>query len=300
MFPGFQEFNISVSDTATLHGVRSPGMDKPPLLLIHGFPQTHHIYHLVAPHLAKDYTLIIPSLKGYGSSSKPFSSSTLSPPHYPYSKSVMASELVSLMTYLGFSTFGVIGHDRGGRVAHKMCVDYPDKVVKCLVLDIAPTLAMFEATDQGFATDYWHWFFLIQPAPFPENLILANHSEFKARFFGGAAYNSASFMDSKAVDVYVAQFASKEGVSAMCEDYRAAATTDLAEARADIEEGKKVKCPFRCLWGKKGVIEKRFDALGEWAKVCEGEVSGEGVESGHYIPEEVPDVLIRNVKEFFT
>lgn len=203
------------------------------------------------------------------------------------------------MTKLGYERFGVVGHDRGGRVAHKLCVDFPEKVTRCMVLDVAPTLAMFEGTDQGFATDYWHWFFLIQPSPFPENLIVANPSEFQGRFFGGLAHLAGSFITQEAMAEYVAQLKDAEGVHAMCEDYRAAATVDLEEAREDVKAGRKVRCALRCLWGRKGVVEKRFDALGLWREVCEGEVSGEAVESGHYIPEEVPDEVVRHVREFF-
>jgi haloacetate dehalogenase len=182
-----------------------------------------------------------------------------------------------------------------------MCVDFPERVERCMVLDIAPTLAMFEQTSQGFATDYWHWFFLIQPAPFPETLILSNPSVFQARFFGSTASAtlSAPFIHEEAMQFYSKQFNDADGVHAMCEDYRAAATIDLVEAKEDLESGRKVKCELRVLWGSKGVVEKRFDALREWRAVCEGVVSGEAVESGHYVPEEVPEVVTRHVKEFW-
>lgn len=166
------------------------------------------------------------------------------------------------------------------------------------MLDIAPTLAMFEKTDQEFATSYWHWFFLIQPAPFPEKAILASPELFLRRFYGGG-YSGKGVFHEEAMQEYGMLFRDEETLHAMCEDYRAAATIDLVEARRDLEEGKKVKCPVRVLWGKNGVVEKKFDALGEWRKVCEGEVSGEAVPSGHYIAEEVPDVLMRHVREFF-
>jgi haloacetate dehalogenase len=168
-----------------------------------------------------------------------------------------------------------------------------------MMLDIAPTLAMFEKTDQEFATKYWHWFFLIQPSPFPENLIMNSPEEFKARFFGGVYAGQQGFMDNQALDEYVAQFKDQDCVHAMCEDYRAAATIDLVEARSDREAGMKIKCPVRVLWGKKGVIEKSFDCLGEWRAVCDNDVSGEAVDSGHYIAEEVPDVVLKHVREFF-
>lgn len=158
---------------------------------------------------------------------------------------------------------------------------------------------MFEKTDKDFARAYWHWFFLTQPAPFPETLILKNPEVFKQKFFGGGYAGTGAFIDEKAMEEYVKQYTDEETVHGMCEDYRAAATIDLVEARKDREEGRKIKCPVRVLWGKKGVIEASFDALAEWKEVSEGEVTGEAVNSGHYISEEVPDVLLRHVNEFF-
>jgi haloacetate dehalogenase len=168
-----------------------------------------------------------------------------------------------------------------------------------MMLDIAPTLGMFEKTDQELATKYWHWFFLIQPSPFPENLILNNPEAFKVPFFGGSYAGQKGFMDAEALNEYVAQFKDEAGVHAMCEDYRAAATIDLVEQREDREAGRKIKCPVKVLWGKPGLIEKKFDCLAEWRAVCENEVSGEAVDSGHYIPEEVPDALLKYAREFF-
>lgn len=206
---------------------------------------------------------------------------------------------MAVMSALGFSKFNVLSHDRGARIAHKMAVDYPEAVEKLMMLDIAPTLSMFEQTDQAFATAYWHWFFLIQPAPFPEKLIMEDPELFKMKFFGGGYAGTGSYIDERALKEYVGMFADEAGVHAMCEDYRAAATIDLVEARSDKEQGRKIRCPVRVLWGKKGVVEKSFDCLGEWRNVSEGEVSGEAVESGHYIAEEVPEVLLKHVNEFF-
>ena len=210
----------------------------------------------------------------------------------------MAADGVAVMSSLGFEKFDIISHDRGARVAAKLAVDYPDKVGKLMLLDIAPTLAMFEQTDQDFATAYWHWFFLIQPAPFPEKLMLNNPELFKSRYFGGFMADAGIFSEGAMVE-YMKQFENEDGLHAMCEDYRAAATIDLVEARKDLQEGRKIKCPIRILWGSKGVVEKKFDALKEWELVSEGGVSGEAVKSGHYIPEEAPGVLMKHVKEFF-
>ena len=203
------------------------------------------------------------------------------------------------MSSLGFSNFDICSHDRGARVAHKLCVDHPEKVGKVMFLDICPTLAMYEKTDMVFAKAYWHWFFLIQPSPFPETLILKNPEVFKAKFFEGGYAGRGSFIDEQAMKEYVKQYTDEETVHGMCEDYRAASTIDLMEARKDKQVGRKIKCPVRVLWGNKGVIQALFDALGEWREVSEGEVSGEVVNSGHYIPEEAPDVLLKHIDEFF-
>jgi haloacetate dehalogenase len=181
MFPGFTEFNIAVSPTVTIYGLKAG--TGPPLLLLHGFPQTHHIWHKIAPELITSFTVILMDLRGYGKSSKPPSSA--SEQHKPYSKSAMATDCTSLMTQLGFEKFSIVSHDRGARIAHKLCVDFPVRVERLMLLDIAPTLAMFEKTDQFFATAYWHWFFLIQSSPFPEKVLMASPSVFEERFFGG-------------------------------------------------------------------------------------------------------------------
>jgi haloacetate dehalogenase len=295
MFPGFTEFSTAVSPTVTIYGLKAGS--GPPLLLLHGFPQTHHIWHKVAPELTSSFTVILMDLRGYGKSSKPPSSA--SEQHKPYSKSVMGTDCTALMSKLGFEKFSIVAHDRGARIAHKICVDFSDRVERVMLLDIAPTLAMFEKTDQFFATAYWHWFFLIQPAPFPEKILIASPSVFEERFFGGGYSGGTGYMSQEAKGEYMAQFKDEEGVHAMCEDYRAAAGIDLVEAREDREKGSKIKCPVRVLWGKSGVIEKSFDCLAEWRAVSEGSVTGEAVDSGHYIAEQVPDVLLKHIKEFF-
>jgi haloacetate dehalogenase len=296
-FPDFKPFDIDVSPRITIHGIKAG--TGPPLLFIHGFPQTHLIWHKTAPLLTSSYMCILIDLRGYGQSSKP--PSTVAENHKPYSKSVMAGDCVAVMKALGYERFGVVGHDRGARVAHKLCVDFPENVSKVLLLDIAPTLAMFGATDQAFATAYYHWFFMIQPEPFPEKLFLGNPELFAERSFGGSYAGTKGWLDDEARTEYVKLFGDEAGVHAMCEDYRAAATIDLEEAREDLKEGRKVKCDLRVLWGKNGFVARMGgnDCLGEWKAVCEGGVSGEGVESGHYIPEEAPEVVIRHVKELF-
>ena len=295
MFPGFKDFAIAATPEITIHGVQ--GGNGPPLLLVHGFPQTHHIWHKVAPELAKSFTVVAVDLRGYGKSSKP--PSTASDSHKAYTKSTMGSDLLAVMKSLGYPKFNILSHDRGARIAHKLSVDHPEAVEKLMMLDIAPTLAMFEKTDQLFATAYWHWFWLIQPAPFPEKLLMSDPELFKGKFFGGGYAGTGSYIDEQALGEYMAMFKEEACVHAMCEDYRAAATIDLVEARKDREEGRKIKCPVRVLWGNKGVIEKSFDCLAEWRSVSDAEVTGESVPAGHYIAEEIPEVVLKHVREFF-
>ena len=178
MFEGFQTFDIPVGPAVTIHGITA-GTGHP-LLLLHGFPQTHHTWHLLAPQLISHFTIIAIDIRGYGASTGPGASST----HAAYAKSVMALDCISVMKHLGHGKFSIISHDRGARVAHKLCVDHPDKVVKCMMLDIAPTLSMYERVNQEFATRYWHWFFLIQPHPFPETILMDNVEVLRERFFG--------------------------------------------------------------------------------------------------------------------
>jgi haloacetate dehalogenase len=296
MFEGFTQFDISVQTTTevTIHGIKAG--DGPPLLLLHGFPQTHHIWHLVAPKLTSTFTVVCVDLRGYGQSSKPASS--VSSNHAPYAKSSMAKDCVAVMSKLGFEQFSILAHDRGARVAHKLCVDLPERVRKVMLLDICPTLVMYEKTTQQFATFYWHWFFLIQPAPFPETLILGNLEQFKERFFG-SGYVGMPEYHPEAMKAYLSQLTDADSVHSMCEDYRAGATIDLKEAREDRRLGRKIKCPVRVLWGENGAIGKCFDTLAEWQAVSEGSVDGEAVDSGHYVAEEVPDVVLRHANEFF-
>ena len=298
MFEGFSEFNLSVSfePEVTIHGIKSG--TGPPLLLLHGFPQTHHIWHLVAPELTSNFSVVCIDLRGYGQSSRPPSSASSN--HAPFAKSTMAKDCVAVMKQLGFEEFSILAHDRGARVAHKLCVDFPELVRKVMLLDICPTLEMYEKTTQLFATFYWHWFFLIQPEPFPESLILNNLEQFRVRFFGGSGYTGKLDYHPEAMKAYIEQLVDEEVVHSMCEDYRAAATVDLKEAREDRKQDRRVKCPMRVLWGKNGAVGKCFDTLAEWRAVSDGSVEGEAVDSGHYIAEEIPEVVLRHAKEFFS
>lgn len=296
MFDGFKSFDIDVEPGVSIHGIQSGS--GPPLLLLHGFPQTHHIWHRVAPQLTADYTVVAIDLRGYGASSKPQGSSS----HVEYAKSTMARDCVAIMKHLGYGEFFVCSHDRGARVAHKLCVDYPDAVKKVIFLDICPTLAMYSQTSQAFASAYWHWFFLIQPPPFPEKMMLTNPELLAEKCFGGGYTGAAKDMgifDAEAMKEYVKMLGDEDAVHGMCEDYRAGATVDLDEQGKDIEEARKIKCPVTVLWGKAGVVGKLFDALKEWRAISDGEVQGEELDCGHYIPEEKANEVIRHVKKLF-
>jgi len=290
-FEGFQPFTVRTTDGIDIHGVK--GGEGPPLLLLHGHPQTYMIWHRCADALAQRFTVIATDLRGYGASSKPAGD----PEHIRYSKRAMAADQVEVMRQLGHSRFLVCAHDRGARVAHRMALDHADAVERLILLDIAPTLAMYEQTDRQFATHYFHWFFLIQPAPLPETLIGDNTDVYVERAMGNRHAGLAPFAPA-ALDAYRAALRQPGAVHAICEDYRASATIDLEHDRADIERGRKVACPLRVLWGQEGVIERCFDPLAEWRKVAR-DVSGRSLDCGHYIPEEASEALVGEMLAFF-
>ena len=290
MFASFRQASAAPA------GVEIPcviGGSGPPLLLLHGFPQTRAIWHKVAPALAKRFTVVASDLRGYGDAGKP----ATDPLHASYSKRAMAADQVGLMRSLGFERFGLVGHDRGGRVAHRLAVDHPDAVERVAVLDICPTLAMYEQTDLAFARAYWHWFFLIQPAPLPETMINADPEFFLTRFMGGRSAGLRPF-EPPAWAEYLRCARDPETVRAMCEDYRAAVSIDLEHDRADREAGRRIACPLLVLWGRDGVIERSFDAISEWERVASN-VRGHALDCGHYVPEEAPQALVEEIERFF-
>ncbi|WP_116139635.1 alpha/beta fold hydrolase [Trinickia diaoshuihuensis] len=289
-FADFTPFSVD-ADGVEIFGWK--GGDGPPLLLLHGHPQTHRIWDRCAARLAEHFTVVATDLRGYGRSAKPASD----PSHAPYSKRAMAADQVAVMRHFGFDRFLLCAHDRGARVAHRMALDYPDAVERMMLLDIAPTLAMYEATDRTFATAYFHWFFLIQPEPLPETLIGADPETYVKSVMGGRHAGLEPF-EPDALRAYCDALRAPGAVHAMCEDYRASATIDLEHDRADLERGRKIGCPLRVLWGAEGVVARCFDPLREWQRVAR-DVSGRALPCGHYIPEEAPDALIAEIHDFF-
>lgn len=264
----------------------------PALLLLHGFPQTKAIWRHIAPELAKQFSVVVTDLRGYGASSKP----AATPDHATYSKRSMAADQHAVMQALGHPKFSVLGHDRGGRVSHRLAMDFPESVERLMVLDISPTLTMYENTSMEFAKGYWHWFFLIQPEPVPEKMIGAN-PEFWLKNHMGRHAGTGIFSPERWSE-YLAGASNTDGMHAMCEDYRAAASVDLIHDRADRDAAKKLQMPIKVLWGEHGLVNKCFKPLEDWKGVALT-VSGKPVPSGHYIPEEIPDVLLAEAKEFF-
>jgi haloacetate dehalogenase len=265
-----------------------------PLLLLHGHPQTRAIWHKVAPELMKHHTLVMTDLRGYGDSSKPQGT----PDHSNYSKRVMAQDQVEVMKQLGFDRFDILAHDRGARVAHRLAMDHADSVSRLIMLDIAPTLAMYEKANNVFARAYWHWFFLIQPSPMPERLIEADPAAYIRDLMGRRSAGLTPF-GPLALAEYMRCIALPGAAHGMCEDYRAAAGIDLIHDREDIAAGKKLVMPTMVLWGEEGVIHQCFKPLQEWQAIAK-DVVGEPVPCGHYISEEAPEILLQKIIPFLS
>lgn len=264
----------------------------PPLLLLHGYPETHRMWDRVAPALAERFEVVAPDLRGYGDSGRPPGG----PDHGGYSKRAMAGDLVELMAALGHRRFDVAAHDRGGRVAHRLAKDHPGAVRRLCVMDIAPTLHMFEHTDQAFATGYYHWFFLVQGDGLPEHLIGADPEWFLRETLRRWAAPGAEF-DEAAVAEYVRCFGDPAVVHASCEDYRAAAGIDLVHDRADRD--RVLTCPLLVLWGEAGFVHRTYDVLDVWRQYA-SDVRGHAVPGGHFLPEEAPEAVLEALVPFLT
>jgi haloacetate dehalogenase len=264
-----------------------------PLLLLHGHPQSHVMWHRVAPDLARRFTVVMMDLRGYGDSDRPDSDDA----HSVYSKRCMALDAIEVMQFFGFDQFQVLAHDRGARVAHRLALDHPQAVLRMMLLDIAPTLAMYKNTSLAFATAYWHWFFLIQPPPLPEALIESDPVRY-IRSVMGKRHAGLNAFAPEAMAEYARCIQIPGTAHGICEDYRASATIDLEHDRADLATGKKLAVPLRVLWAQHGAVGQNFDVLQLW-RACADNVEGQALPCGHYIAEELPLQLLTQAHQFF-
>jgi haloacetate dehalogenase len=291
MFKGFQTRTVH-RDGVRLH-TRVAG-DGPPLLLLHGHPQTLAMWHRVAPALAECFTVVLMDLRGYGDSARP----TPDAEHRVHSKREMALDALAVMAQHGFGRFGVLAHDRGARVAHRLAADHPHAVQRLMLLDIAPTLAMYGHTSEDFARAYWHWFFLIQPPPLPEALIACDPARYVRSVMGSRHAGLAPF-DPAALAEYERCAALPGTAASICEDYRASAGIDLEHDRADVAAGHCLMQPLRVFWGEHGTVGRCFEVLSLWRERAH-QVTGQALPCGHYIAEELPERVIAEALTFFT
>lgn len=290
MFEGFDLRTIDTGEASIR--VRSAG-SGPPLLLLHGNPQTQAMWHLIAPRLAEGFTVVATDLRGYGESSKPATDSR----HVPYSKRAMARDQVAVMRTLGFERFLVAGHDRGGRCGYRMALDHPNRVLKLAVLDIIPTSESFWRADKDFGLGYWHWFFLAQPHDLPEHLIGADPDYFWHWHTASGAGRNEPFAP-EAVEEYLRCFRNPETIRAICEDYRAGASIDIEHDSEDRDRGRRIECPLLTLWGARGTLERWYDVLAIWRDWAV-DVRGRALDCGHYLPEERPEETLAELQAFF-
>ncbi len=282
LFPGFDTADVDTGE-ARIH-VRHGG-SGPPVLLLHGHPQTHVMWHRVAPRLAAAHTVIVADLRGYGASSKPPSA----PDHEPYSKRAMARDMVAVMSSLGFERFALVGHDRGGRVSYRLALDHPERVERLAVLDIVPTVEMWDRMDARLALENWHWLFLAQPEPFPERLIGVDVDSYYFR-------TGRERFDPRALEAYLSALRDRRTIHAICEDYRAGATFDREVDARDKADGRRIPCPMLVLWSAIEDLDP-LDPISVWREWAD-DVAGEGLGCGHFIAEERPDETYRALAGF--
>ena len=291
MFDEFRSETIDVGDGVRIFArIKGSG---PPILMLHGFPQTHVCWHKIAPQLAEHFTVVATDLRGYGASSKPAGGAH----HVNYSKRSMARDQVLAMSALGFERFHVAGHDRGGRVAHRLALDNPERILSLAVLDIAPTATMYVATNRDFAEAYYHWFFLIQPFDLPERLIGAEAEYFVRKTISSWCKRDGAITE-EAMAAYIAAFTAPGAVHAACEDYRAAATLDLEHDRTDDVASHRIAAPMLVLWGSRGTVGRQLDVLACWREKSSALGQGEALDCGHFLPEEAPQATLATLLRF--
>ena len=294
-FKGFKTEEIKTSET-TIHTVYGGNRNGPPLLLLHGIPETHLLWRKVAPVLAQDYFLVMTDLRGYGDSGKPPGGGD----HFAYSKRAMAEDQVEVMKHLGFDKFMLVGHDRGGRAAHRLALDHPEVLTKLVILDIVPTYLLYQNITQEFATIFYHWFLLVQPPPFPETMV-QNSAEYFLKctllWLGGSKITDPmpAWMEPAAFQEYFRTFREPATIHAICEDYRAAASIDLAHDKADLD--KKIECPMLILWSEKGPFHRMYNVLQTWQERSV-HAQGHAMPTGHFLPEQMPDELTQELRTF--
>jgi haloacetate dehalogenase len=290
MFEGFKSSRVATTG-ATINVVS--GGQGPPVLLLHGSPETHVMWHKIAPQLAREFTVVAADVRGYGDSSKPADGDN----HSNYSKRSMALDQMEVMSHFGFEKFAVVGHDRGGRVGHRMALDYPDRITKLAVLDIVPTYKLLHSVNNEVATAFYHWFLLVQPAPFPETLIASN-TEFYLKYMMFRDLSHAEipgWMGEDAFAEYLRCLRGADAIHANCEDYRAGASIDLKHDEEDLNH--KIACPVLTLWGERGAVGRLFDVLAVWRERA-ANVSGKALPGRHFLPEETPDQTLAEVRAF--
>lgn len=294
-FHGFEPYTLTL-EHSTVHGRVGGRADGDALVLLHGFPQTHVMWHRVAQRLADRYRLVLPDLRGYGDS---YAHRPDSPDHAPHAKRAMADDLVALMDHLGLGRVFLCGHDRGGRVAHRLALDHPERVRKLALIDIAPTLDMYARTDMAFARAYYHWFHLIQPAPLPETMIGSCALDYLHAKLGGWGGRGLGHLEPEALAEYQRCFARPAALHSACEDYRASAGIDLEHDAESRARGEKIACDTLVLWGERGVVQRLFQPLELWQAQCHARVSGQAMPAGHFIPEELPEATAAALSNFF-
>jgi haloacetate dehalogenase len=300
--PWFEGFNAGHHEVTGGDGLplrlyaRTGGrIGAPPLLLLHGFPQSHVLWHRVAQVLAPHFFLVLPDLRGYGDSDKPPGTAA----HANYSKRCMAADLSALMTQLGCERFAVAAHDRGARVAHRLALDHAPRITQLALIDIAPTLDMYAATDFNFARAYYHWFHLIQPHPLPEKMIEGCARDYLLAKLGGWGAGGTAYIEALALADYERCFRQPAAIHAACEDYRASAGIDLEHDRASRAAGQRIACELLVLWGERGVVQRLFDPLALWRAQSAAEVRGLALPAGHFVPEEAPAETAQALLDFF-